>query len=122
MSKRILLAEDNEFIQRSYVARLKAAGYEVDTAIDGNIVLELMEKNIPDIILLDLMMPNKNGFSTLGDIRANEAYKDIPVLVFSNLSQESDKEKVKELGANEFIVKSNVSMKDVIAKIEGYLK
>jgi len=75
-----------------------------------------------DLILLDLMLPSKNGFDFLKEIKAGEAWKNIPVLVLSNLGQDADVKRAMDLGADDYMVKANFSMKQVISKIKSYLK
>ena len=124
MPKRILVAEDDKFLANAYKAKLEKSGFEVVIAQTGEEVLSLLEKEGEasfNVILLDLIMPKKDGFDTLREIKANQKFKDIPVLVASNLGQEEDIKKGKKLGAAEYIVKSNVALKDLVEKIEKIL-
>ena len=122
MSKKILVAEDDKFIAHAYKSALADAKYETMVAGDGRETLKLAQKFKPDLILLDLVMPIKNGFETLKDLRKDQATKDIPVIVLSNLGQESDIEQCEKYGIADYLVKSNVSMKDVIKCIKKALK
>jgi DNA-binding response OmpR family regulator len=121
-SKKILLIEDDEFISRAYAAGLTKAGYEVHTASDGNEGLEKIRNEKHDLVLLDLIMPMKDGFETLQEIQNDDSLNHIPILVVSNLGQESDIQKARELGAKDFLIKSNYSMKQVIEKIKEYIE
>lgn len=91
-------------------------------AKNGNEALELMKEKKPNIVLLDLMMPDKNGFEVLAEKVNDTSIKNIPVLIFSNLNQEEDKKKVMALGALDFYVKADLSINDVLEKVEGILK
>ncbi|MCD4761655.1 response regulator [bacterium] len=119
---KILLAEDDEFISRAYQDGLTRAGFEVITAADGVEALDKAREEKPELILLDLIMPVKNGFETLGELKANKELKDVPVIILSNLGQNSDIEKGKALGAVDYLIKSNFSMSEVIEKIKEFLK
>jgi len=120
-TKRILLAEDDKFISRAYKDGLTRAGFEVETAYDGNEALKKIRANKPNLILLDLVMPDKDGFETLEELHLDKKLKKIPVIVLSNLGQDSDVKKGKELGAVDYLIKSDHSMKEVIEKVKFYL-
>jgi len=114
---KILIAEDDKFLANAYRVKLTKEGFDIEIAENGIKALEIVEKSQPDLILLDLVMPKKDGFSTLKDLKANEKWKNIPVIVSTNLSQEEDREKIMEMGANDFIIKSELSMESLIKKI-----
>lgn len=120
--KKILVAEDDKFLSSAYRVKLTKAGFEVQMAFDGNEALTALQNFTPDIILLDLIMPSKDGFTVLAEIKANEAWKNIPVIVASNLGQKEDIEKSRQLGAIDFIVKSDLSLEGVIEKINKILE
>jgi two-component system, OmpR family, alkaline phosphatase synthesis response regulator PhoP len=119
--KKILLAEDDKFICRAYSDGFERAGFAVTVVNDGDAVIGSLEKDKPDIIMLDIIMPSKNGFEVLGDIKMSNDFKKIPVIILSNLGQETDVDKGKELGAVDYLVKSNTSMKEVVEKIKFHL-
>src|SRR5579872_1941561 len=101
--KHILLAEDEEIIAIAYKEALGHIGYRVEVARDGIEALAAIKKQVPDLVLLDIIMPNMNGFETLKAIRANPKLKKLPVMVVSNLSQPADEEKARALGANDYL-------------------
>lgn len=117
--KTILIIEDDSLIAKIYATRLKAEGYEVIVAEDGQRGLEHAQKEKIDLILLDLMIPKVSGSEVLAEIRKNN--KTLPVLVYSNLSDEQEIAKVKSLGATEFLVKAKISAPALVEKIKGYL-
>ncbi len=119
---KILLAEDDKFISLAYRDGFKRAGFEVVWASDGKEAVEKAQKEKPDLIILDLIMPTMNGFEALEKIKADKDIKNIPVIIMSNLGQETDIQKGRELGAVDYLIKSNFSMKEVVSKIEKYLK
>ncbi len=123
MAQTILLCEDEEFVARSYVRKLELEGFVVKHVHNGQEALTLLASEPVDLILLDLMMPIKTGFMVLAEIRNSndENLKKIPVIVASNLGQRSDIEEAQKLGATDYIVKSNVSLKELIEKIKSHL-
>ena len=119
---KILLVEDDKFITKAYVDGLSRTGFVVTAASDGNQALIALKQDKPDLVLLDLIMPEKNGFETLAEIKADESLKDIPVVVVSNLGQDSDIVEAKKLGAIDYLIKSDYSIDEVAKKIRQYLK
>ena len=119
---KILLVEDDKFITKAYQDGLSRAGFIVAAVSDGNQALAALKRDKPDLILLDLIMPEKNGFETLAEIKADESLKNIPVIVSSNLGQDSDIAKGKELGAIDYLIKSDYSIDEVAKKIRQYLE
>jgi two-component system, OmpR family, alkaline phosphatase synthesis response regulator PhoP len=103
---KILLIEDDKFFREFYAQKLREKGVEVYQAGDGVEGLQMVVQSKPDIILLDLIMPNKDGFQVLEELSASELTKSIPVLVFSTLGQDKDIEKAKSLGAKGYVNKS----------------
>jgi DNA-binding response OmpR family regulator len=118
---KILIVEDDSLIVKIYSTRLKADGFTVVSADNGEDGLAMAVKEIPDFILLDVMMPKMDGFNVLGQLRANPALSKVPIIVYSNLAQESEMQKAKDLGATEFIVKANISPTELVGKIKSYL-
>lgn len=105
MKKRILLIDDDVFFQTFYATHLTAEGYEVQTALNGGEGLGKIKFFQPDIVLLDLIMPEKDGFEVLKTMKKDPLLKQIPVLVFSTLGQEKEIEEAKNLGAAGYINK-----------------
>jgi len=117
MAKKILVAEDDKFLGNAYRIKLTKAGFEVQLATDGQEALTALQTFIPDLILLDLVMPVKDGFAALEEIKANDKLKAIPVIVASNLGQKEDTDRALKLGAKDFVVKSDLSLDVLIQKI-----
>ncbi|MGB2762498.1 MAG: response regulator [Minisyncoccales bacterium] len=119
---RILLAEDDKFISRAYKDGLERAGFEVIIASDGVEAVNKIKSEALDLILLDLIMPIKNGFEVLSEIKMmDHDLKKISVVILSNLGQDSDVEKGKALGAVDYLIKTDFSMKEVIEKVKFYI-
>ena len=117
-TKKILIAEDDPFLIKIMSNRLREEGFEVETANDGDEAMQKI-KGCPYILLmLDLIMPNKNGFEVLQQMR--EDHCDTPVLVFTNLSQEEDKEEVMNLGAKGYYLKSDIAIDELVDVIKKY--
>lgn len=120
--KKILIVEDDPFIIKAYTLKLGKEGFTVNYVSDGLAAIESLKKGeFPDLILLDLMLPKMNGFDILKEISQNHQWKNIPVLILSNLNSEEDVAKGKKLGASDYIAKADTSIDDVIAKIKKYL-
>ena len=118
MSKTIFIIEDDIFLQGLEATKLKKEGYDIQTAASGKEVSTIVEKKIKiDLILLDLMLPDMDGFEILTMIRKESIYLNTPVIVFSNLSEEKDIEKAKSMGVKEFMVKSNFNLDELTAKV-----
>lgn len=115
--KKILIADDEHKIVMTLEYAFRKAGYEVFIARDGSEVLELLKNEIPDIILLDIMMPNIDGYTTLSEIKKEEKYNDIKVIFLSAKAGENDIRKGLELGADAYITKP-YSIKKLTEKVE----
>ena len=120
--KKILIAEDDTFLQGLVSSKLGKSGFEVMVANNGKDAIKLSDENTPDIILLDLVMPGTDGFAALEKIRKSSATKKTPIIVFSNLAEAKDIERARELGANEFMIKSNFTLDELVDKINEFVK
>lgn len=115
---KILLIEDDPFFQKFYSFKLREQKFDVFVAKDGVEGMQMVRSNVPNLILLDLIMPNKDGFGVLEDLAADQKLKNIPVLVFSTLSQEKDIERAKKLGAKDYVNKSFFDFDKLLIKIQ----
>ena len=122
MNVKILIIEDDKFLSLILKGRLEKEGFKVFQAFDGNEALEILTKDIPDMILLDLIMPNMSGFEFLEVLRSDPQYASIPVVVVSNLGQESDMEKAKSLGVVEYYVKFRTSVDNLVLNVKSLLE
>jgi two-component system, OmpR family, alkaline phosphatase synthesis response regulator PhoP len=119
--KKLLIAEDDVFLANAYKAKLTKTGFEVGIATDGEELLAMINTFTPDAILLDLMMPKMDGFSVLEKLRKMDQYKSIPIIVATNLGQKEDIDRAMAMGASGYIVKSNLSLSDLVEKINTFL-
>lgn len=117
--KLILFVEDNPAIQKTFGEILTQEGYQVIPAVDGEIGLSLAKKEKPDLILLDLILPKKDGFEVLKELKAEEQTKEIPVIVLTNLEQSTDVERALEYGATTYLVKANYSIDELLQKVRS---
>lgn len=121
-SKRILLVEDDRFLRRACDASLRQRGFTVIQAVDGEEGLRLARTEVPDLILLDLLMPKVSGVEVLRALKADPTTKAIPVLILSNSSREQDVSEVIGLGAVDYWVKANLSLKELGERVARLLE
>ncbi len=119
--KLVLVIEDDPFYSNIYKMKLEKEGIYAEVAMSGDAGIALARKEKPALILTDLIMPGKDGFEILRVLKADPNLKDVPVIVLSNLSQEEDMRRAKELGAVDYLVKANISIQDVVEKVKGNL-
>lgn len=119
--KYILIIEDDKFYDNIFQKKFLMAGYDLTIATDGLQGVEQAIQRKPDIILLDLIMPNQDGFETIQKLKENQALQEVPIIVLSNLGQPNDIEKAKQLGAVDYIVKASISLQEVVDKVNAYL-
>ncbi len=120
MSKTILIIEDDNFLQGLETTKLTKEGYNILTASNSVEAFKIIENpnNKIDLILLDLLLPDVDGFMILEKIRENKNLLTIPVIVFSNLSEDKDIARVQKLGISEFMVKSNFTLDELAKKVK----
>jgi len=118
---RILLAEDDRILRKAGEVSLKKRGYEVIAAVDGEDALTKALDQKPDLVLLDVMMPKMNGFDVLLALKRDPAVKDIPVIMLTNLEQPADIRRAADSGAHSYLVKSNMNLDDLAARIHDAL-
>jgi DNA-binding response OmpR family regulator len=118
----ILIVEDEDFLIRALEDNLVAEGYKIDIARNGEEAVEKVGENKPDLILLDILMPKKDGFYVLGEIKKNPEWKLIPVIVMSNLGEDTSIKRALKMGADDYFVKSQHPIEEVIEKVKDYLE
>ena len=116
--KKILWVEDDKFFSNIFKKRLDGYGCVVTMTKDSNEAFAYLVTTVPNIIILDLVLPGMSGFDILKQIRDNDALANVPVLILSNLNQTTDVERVKILGAQKYLVKSAVSLSEIVDEIE----
>lgn len=121
---KIALVEDDADIREMYKMKLELNGYDVLVAEDGAKALDLIKKTNPDLVLLDILLPKKDGFEVLKEIKdsTDEKVKSIPVIMLSNLSNKEDIDEAKKLGALDYLVKAKISPKEAAEKIDKFFE
>ena len=114
----VLVVEDDPFYSKIYKTKLAKEKIESQIVGNGNEAMKAAQILRPKLILLDLIMPGKDGFETLAELKADPNLKNVPVIVLSNLSQEEDIKRIMDLGAVEYLVKANVPIQDVIDRVK----
>ena len=116
--KKILFIEDESALQKVFSDVLGAEGYQVISALDGEIGLRLVRSEKPDLILLDLIIPKIPGLDVLKELKKDQALKDIPVIILTNIEDVKSIETALELGATTYLVKANYDLDDIIEKVK----
>lgn len=118
-AKKIMIVEDDRFLSFLMKARLEKDGFVVLQVFDGEEAIQLLKTETPSLVILDLIMPKVTGFEVLKMISVTPQLSKVPVVIVSNLAQDSDIEKARELGAKEYFVKVKVSIDDLVQKIQA---
>ncbi|HDQ22771.1 MAG TPA: response regulator [Candidatus Uhrbacteria bacterium] len=119
---KIILIEDDSFLVEMYSTKFELEGFEVISAEDGKKGLEMVKKEKPDIILLDILMPQMDGFAVLDALKKDKEVADIPVILLTNLGQKEDVKKGFEKGAVGYLIKAHFMPSEVVDKIKKILK
>ncbi len=117
-SKKIMMIEDDRFLSSLIKARLEKDGFTVTQAFDGEEAMQALKSERPNLIILDLIMPKVTGFEVLQTISITPGLAKTPVVILSNLAQDSDIQKARQMGAREYFVKVKISIDDLIGKIK----
>jgi DNA-binding response OmpR family regulator len=120
--KKILFIEDEAALQKTFRDILEKEGYQMISALDGESGLRLAKSQKPDLILLDLILPRKDGFEVLKELKEDEATEGIPVIVLTNLEDIESVERAIELGATTYLVKAQYTLEEVIQKVKKALE
>ena len=119
--KNILVIEDDQFFMELVAKELATGGFGVVQAPDGKRGLEKVRQSNPDLILLDLLLPDIDGFEVLSTVKQDSGTSNIPVIILSNLSSKEDIERGLKLGASDYLIKSQFSLPEVIDKIKSFI-
>jgi DNA-binding response OmpR family regulator len=120
----LFLAEDDPLMSRMYTRAFTLAGFKLTVASDGEVAIEMLKamKEMPSVAVLDVMMPKKSGFDVLQAMQADPELKKIPVVMLTNLAGDEDAKKGINMGAKEYLIKSQYSPKQIVEKIEQVIK
>jgi len=122
MAKKILIVEDEPFTIKLYTRLLTSEGFEVTATPETKEAARLAKTIKPNLVIVDMMLQDGDGFDVIKDIRKIPEFKKTPILVLSNLGQEIDINEAKKVGANQYLVKSNVKFEEVIETVKKMLK
>jgi DNA-binding response OmpR family regulator len=120
--KKILIIEDDQMIGSMYRTKLEQENFIVLTATNGAQGLELALNEKPDLVMLDIIMPQLDGFSVLRQLRENEGTKNTPIIMLTNLGTDEDKDKGQKLGATDYLIKANLTPAQISEIIKKYIK
>jgi DNA-binding response OmpR family regulator len=120
--KKILIVDDDGYLAGTYQIALTKAGFMVRTVADGDEMIEAIGQFNPNLIILDLIMPVKDGLTSLREVKQNPKYQNIPIVVNSNLSRQEDIDRAFSLGAKDYLIKGALSLEDYVTKIESYFQ
>lgn len=115
---KVLIVEDEESLSQMYAIKFEKEGFDVETALDGEVALDKALTIKPDFILLDVILPKLDGFSVLEKIREDSKLDKVPVVMLTNLGQTEDHEKGGKLGADDYLVKANYTPMEVVDKVK----
>lgn len=118
---KILVVEDDIFISDIYQVKFTQEGFEVAVAVNGLEALKILDNFRPDIILLDIIMPQMDGIETLKKIKNNDKLKNIPIIMLTNISEKEKVEESEEMGVNDYLVKSQFTPSEVVEKVNALL-
>ncbi len=118
---KVLVIEDDKFLREMITRKLAKDGYDVSEALDGKQGLEKIKELKPDLVLLDLIMPNVGGFEVLEQAKKDPEIQDVPIIILSNLGQKSEVERGIQLGAEDFLIKAHFTPKEIIKKVKESL-
>ncbi|HOW60911.1 MAG TPA: response regulator transcription factor [Candidatus Moranbacteria bacterium] len=120
--KKVLLVEDDPFIRDIYSVKFSQEGFEVSIAENGLEALKKIEESVPDVILLDIVMPYMDGMETLKNIRGKKEWKKIPVVMLTNISEKEKISESEDFGINDYLIKSHFTPSEVVQKVRNLLK
>lgn len=118
---KLVIVEDEEALLGVLSEKMRKAGFEVLVARDGEEGMRVIEKSNPDLVLLDLILPKKDGFEVLLELKARQDLKMIPVIVLSNLDEDENLKKALRMGAEDYIVKTQHTINEVVEKVADHL-
>ncbi|MBI1834038.1 MAG: response regulator [Candidatus Andersenbacteria bacterium] len=120
--KTVLLVEDDLFLSQLLTTRLQRVSINVVKVFDGEEAVKTLKSTKPDLMLMDIILPKKSGFEVMEEIHSNPTLQDGPIVVISNLGQDTDIARARALGAVDYLIKAQTSIDDLVLKIQGFLK
>lgn len=121
-NKKILIVEDESALQNAMQEFLLAEGFAVVVASDGETAVQVAKKEVPDLILLDIVLPKKDGFEVITELQEDKKTENIPIILLTNLESADDVDRAFSLGINTYLVKANYKLEEIVEKIKENLK
>jgi DNA-binding response OmpR family regulator len=118
----LVLVEDDEFLANIYKTKFEIDGFKVSVAKNGEDGLKMVQKKLPDVVLLDILLPKMDGFAVLEHLKQSESTKHIPVVLLTNLGQKDDVDRGKELGAADYLIKAHFKPSETVEKVRAIIK
>jgi len=120
--KKILIVEDETFLIEMYKTKFEIENFQVISAISSEQAIKILKKDIPDLILLDILLPRKSGITFLREVKQIREVSKIPVIIFSNYDDSKTREEAKRLGVEDYLIKTEFTPKQLLTKIKRYFK
>jgi two-component system alkaline phosphatase synthesis response regulator PhoP len=120
--KKILIVEDETFLIEMYKTKFEIENFQVISAISSEQAIKILKNDIPDLILLDILLPRKSGITFLKEVKEIREVSEIPVIVFSNYDDSKTREEAKQLGVEDYLIKTEFTPKQLLTKIKRYFK
>lgn len=118
----VLIVEDDSFLANIYKTKFEMEGFKVSVAENGELGLKEAKKKLPELILLDILLPKMDGFTVLEHLKEDEELKSIPVILLTNLGQKDDVDKGLKLGASDYLIKAHFKPSETVEKVKKVLK
>jgi DNA-binding response OmpR family regulator len=120
--KNILLVEDDPFLVDIYTTKLKENGFSVEVSLDGDDCMRKLQEKLPDLMLLDIVLPSVDGWEIIRKVKKEDKLKDLKVVILSNLGQKGEVEKGLKLGASKYLIKAHYTPSEVVEEVKKILK
>ena len=120
--KKILLIEDEVALSKTLKEYLSREKFEILSAFDGETGLAMAKEKLPDLVLLDIILPRKDGYTVLDELRSEEKTKNIPVIILTNMESSDDVRRALERGVTTYLIKSNYKLEDILGKVKEALR
>jgi len=120
--KKILIVEDETFLIEMYKTKFEIENFQVISAISSEQAIKILKKDIPDLILLDILLPRKSGITFLREVKQIRKVSKVPVIIFSNYDDSKTREEAKQLGVEDYLIKTEFTPKQLLTKIKKYFK
>jgi len=120
--KKILIVEDEEFLVEMYKAKFELENFQVISAFSSEQAISILKKNIPDLILLDVLLPEKSGITFLEETKQIKNISKVPIIIFSNYDDSATRNRAKQLGAESYLIKTEFTPKQLLGKIKKYFR